>query len=190
MGLVLSLDCIPLETKLASIPVWESSAQFACSRLCRVANDQHPEFDSTEEVLLCPTVFSAICQNFEVYPEIDLFASAVQQQLARYCTADTTDAQAEGYNAFNFLWTPGVALYLNPPWSLLAQVVDKILVDGTQGLLVAPHWPETASCMTSSERRTFSQDPTNAHGRSPRLSIAGSFWEHRGSGHNPRSSWR
>ena len=143
MGLVLSLDCIPLETKLASIPVWESSAHIACSRLCRVANDPHPEFDSTEEVLLCPTVFSAICQNFEVYPEIELFASAEQHQLARYCTVDPTDAQAEGYNAFNFLWTPWVALYLNHPWSLLAQVVDKILVDGTQGLLVAPHWPET-----------------------------------------------
>ena len=56
----------------------------------------------------------AICQNFEVYPEIDLFASAGQHQLARYCTADPADAHAEGYNAFNFLWNPGVILYLNP----------------------------------------------------------------------------
>ena len=125
--LVFSLDCVSLEQKLASIPVLESSTNFGRSRLRRIASDTHPVFDSTDEVSLCPTVFTAICQNVEVSPKIDLFASAGQHQLARYCTSDPTDAQAEGYNAFNFLWTPGVALYLNPPWSLLAQVVDKIL---------------------------------------------------------------
>ena len=94
MRLVLSLDCLPLETKLASIPVLESSAHFGRSRLCRIASDHHPVL--VEEVSLCPTVFMEICQNFEVYPEIDLFASAEQHQLARYCTADPADAQAEG----------------------------------------------------------------------------------------------
>ena len=107
MGLVLSLDCVPLEPKLASIPVWESSTHFGCSRLCRIASDPHPAFDSIEDVSLCPTVFTAICQNIEVYLEIDLFASAGQHQLARYCTAYPTDAQEECYNAFNFRWTPG-----------------------------------------------------------------------------------
>ena len=110
MRLVLSLDCVPLEMKLASIPVWESSAPFGSSRLCRIASDHHPAFDKIEEVSLCPTVFIAICQNFEVYPEIDLFASAEQHHLARYCTADPADAQAEGYTAFHFRWTPGVIL--------------------------------------------------------------------------------
>ena len=33
-------------------------------------------------------------------------------------------------------------LYINPPWLLLDQVVDKIVRDVTLGLLVAPHWPE------------------------------------------------
>ena len=53
MGLVLSLDCVPLETKLASIPVWESSAHFGRSRLCRIASDHNPVFDKVEKVSLC-----------------------------------------------------------------------------------------------------------------------------------------
>ena len=68
-----------------------------------------------------------MCQKFDVYPEIDLFASARQHQLPSYCTADPHDHNAEGYNAFSFFWTPGIALYINPPWSLLDQVVDKIV---------------------------------------------------------------
>ena len=36
----------------------------------------------------------------------------------------------------------------------------------------------------------FFADPTSAHGRSPKSSIAGSFWANRGSGPNPRSSRR
>ena len=107
MGLVLSLDCVPLEPKLASIRVWESSAHFGRSRLCRIATDSHPDFDSAEKVLLCPTVFAAICANFEISPDIDLFASVRQHQLPLYFTADPADRQAEGYNAFNYHWTRG-----------------------------------------------------------------------------------
>ena len=80
---------------------------------------------------------------FSVLTQVTMSARLSNFGRHQFAPVDPTDAQAEGYNAFNFLWTPGVALYLNPHWSLLAQVVDKILVDGTQGLLVAPHWLET-----------------------------------------------
>ena len=140
MGFVLSSDCSSLEEKMASIPVWEQ--QLGRYRLCQAAAEPHPSFEQNEEVSLCHTIFLAMCQNFEVYPEVDMFASARQHQLPRYYTADPHDQNAEGYNAFNFNWSPGLALYINPPWSLLDQVVDKIVRDGTRGLVVAPHWPE------------------------------------------------
>ena len=73
-------------------------------------------FDKVEEVSLCPTVFMAICQTFEVYPEIDLFASKEQHHLARYCTADHADAQAEGYNDFNFRYTSTPPGPCYPKW--------------------------------------------------------------------------
>ena len=78
--------------------------------MCQVSSDTHPVFDSAEEVSLCPTVFAAICANFEISPDIDLFASVRQHQLPRYFTADPADRRAEGYNAFNYHWTPGLTL--------------------------------------------------------------------------------
>ena len=92
--------------------------------------------------MLCPTIFVAMCQNFNVKPAIDLFASARHHQLPRYYSVDRKDSRAEGYNAFNFLWTPDIMLYINPPWTLLDEVMDKIIRDGSRCLLVTPYWPE------------------------------------------------
>ena len=81
-------------------------------------------------------------QNVSVQPEVDLFASHRQHQLPRYYSVDSSDQYAEGYNAFNFRWTPEVTVYVNHPRSFLDEVVDKIIQDGTRVLLVTPRWPE------------------------------------------------
>ena len=92
--------------------------------------------------MLCPTIFLAMCQNFSVQPEVDLFASHRQHQLPRYHSVDQNNQYAEGYNAFNFRWTPEVTVYVNPPWYLLDEVVYKIIQDGTRVFLVKPRWPD------------------------------------------------
>jgi len=102
----------------------------------------HPSFEPSEDVMMYPTIFLAMCKNSSVQPEVDLFASHRQHQLPRYYSVDPNDQYAEGYNAFNFRWTPEVTVYVNPPWSLLDEVVDKIIQDGTRVLLVTPCWPE------------------------------------------------
>ena len=94
--------------------MWER--QLGRYRLCQSAAEPHPSFEHNEEVSLCHTIFLAMCQNFDVHHGIDMFASARQHQLPRYYTADPNDHNAEGYNAFNFNWSPGMALYINPPW--------------------------------------------------------------------------
>ena len=87
-------------------------------------------------------IFLEMCQNFGVQPEVDLFASRRQHQLPRYYSADHNDQNSEGYNAFNFRWTSEVTVYVNHPWSLLDDVVDKIIQYGTRVMLVTPRWPE------------------------------------------------
>ena len=145
MGLVLSSDCDAVAQRFAPNPVWEEQTTRNRTRQLPQRDDaEHPVFTLNEEVMLCPTIFAAMCQNFSVQPEIDLFASARHHQLSRYYSAVRDDSSAEGYNAFNFTWTPDVMLYINPPWTLLDAVIEKIAQEVTRCLLVTPHWPEKA----------------------------------------------
>ena len=46
--------------------------------------------------------------------------------------------------AFNGLlldWSQPVTLWLNPPWHLLPQVLEKLRVSRARGILVYPYWP-------------------------------------------------
>ena len=99
----------------------------------RIDDAPPPLFDPNEEVMLCPTVFKAICENFGITSVIDLFASTQHHQLPRYFSVDADDQQAEGCNAFNFRWDSSQVLYANPTWSMLDQVVDKV---------INPRWPD------------------------------------------------
>ena len=103
----------------------------------------HP-FGANEDVMLAPAIFHAMCQNFDLAPKIDLFATSQHHQLAFYFSPDVTDQYAYGHNAFDYVWDPATVLYANPPWTLLDMVVDKILRDHSRLLLVAPFW-KTAS---------------------------------------------
>ena len=106
------MDCLPLEKMVSSFPVWEEKTR---DSLVLVADANHHAFGTEEDVKLCPTIFMAVCQNVDIQPDIDLLASAEHRQLNLYFTADATDSQEEGYNAFNFRWTPDYTLYVNPP---------------------------------------------------------------------------
>jgi hypothetical protein len=129
-----------------------------------------PAFAPEEEVMLAPSIFLAMCQNFGVHPEIDLFASSNMTQLPAYYTADKQDSLALGCNAFSVHWDPTRWLYANPPWSLLDQVIDKIQREGSRLLLVTPYWPNAPWFQTlrqlTLDRRKWSQplyqDPNGA----------------------------
>ena len=59
-------------------------------------------------------------------------------------SAYTKDAHAEGYNAFNYNWDSDVVFYMKPPWSLLDQIIDKIIADKSTVMLVTPLWFENS----------------------------------------------
>ena len=84
MGLVLSCDCTPPSHEGTLTPVWEHTVAMARYTLQQEACARHPSFEPNEEVMLCPTIFLAMCQNFGAQQEVDLFASIRHHQLPRY----------------------------------------------------------------------------------------------------------
>ena len=92
------------------------------------------------EWVLNRAVFRTIYRMFSPPPEIDLFASALNFRLPKYCSR-CPDAQAWKIDALSFPWT-GLRLYAFPPFSLLPRILDKLAQDEADLLLVAPFWPQ------------------------------------------------
>ena len=92
------------------------------------------------EWVLNPSVFQKICLASSPPPEIDLFASALNFRLPKYCSR-CPDAQAWRIDALSFPWTD-LRLYAFPPFSLLPRILDKVAQDEADLLLVAPYWPQ------------------------------------------------
>ena len=87
-----------------------------------------------------PLFFRQACKRLKFKPSADLFASATHKQLHRYYSR-TPDPTALGTNALSFDWQAESAPYANPPWSLIPQVLSKIVADEVRLMLVVPEWP-------------------------------------------------
>ena len=63
-------------------------------------------------------VFKLICQEFEVQPEVDLFADAANRRCEKYF-----DVQLD---ALKMKWPEDKVLWANPPWSGIQGQVYKV----------------------------------------------------------------
>ncbi|XP_038049749.1 uncharacterized protein LOC119723256 [Patiria miniata] len=72
-------------------------------------------------------------------PNIDLFASPMNNQLPVYCTR-VMDPKAWAVNALTIDWTDMYA-YAYPPISILSRVLHKIREEPCKVMLIAPFWP-------------------------------------------------
>jgi len=88
MGRVLLCDCTPFSHARALTPVWGHTVALLPCTLQQKPCARHTAFESNEEVMLCPTIFSPMCQNLGVQPDMYLFALHCQHQLPRYYTVD------------------------------------------------------------------------------------------------------
>jgi len=93
-----------------------------------------------EQVLLDPRIFRKARKELRFQPSIDIFASRTHHQLPRYFSK-SADAQAAGINAMKQNWQAEAAPYINPPWSLIYQVLRKIKREQVRALVVLPEWP-------------------------------------------------
>ena len=72
-------------------------------------------------------------------PQIDLFASRLNNQIDRYM-AWKPDPGAEAIDAFTIQWNFDL-FYAFPPFNTIGRVLKKIVQDEATGLLVVPYWP-------------------------------------------------
>jgi len=107
------------------------SENIAADFLSRNFNDNH-------EWQLNPIIFSEISLLFG-NPSIDLFASRLNQQVSKY-VAWKPDPNAFAVDAFSISWK-NEYIYLFPPFSLILQVLQKIIRDQAKGILIVPDWP-------------------------------------------------
>ena len=56
------------------------------------------------------------------------------------CYSRTPETKTLGTNALSFHWLAESAPYANSPWSLIPQVLSKIVADKVRIMLVVPEW--------------------------------------------------
>lgn len=92
-----------------------------------------------EDVMLAPEVFAQACSELKFHPTVDLFANAQHHQVPRYM-APRSDPWASAVDALAHDWRTESRLYSNPPWSMIAQVLEKVAKDKVRMLMVIPEW--------------------------------------------------
>ena len=93
-----------------------------------------------EQVKLNPTVFRQAISKLKFKPSADMFASDTHHQLPRYYSKNY-DPKAVRTNAFSIDWNLEAYPYVNPPWSLIPKVLEKVAKEQVRIMLVIPYWP-------------------------------------------------
>jgi len=70
---------------------------------------------------------------------VDRFATSINHQLPRY-NSRFYDPQAEATDAMTQDWSHNNN-YINPPWRMLPQIIQKIRQENCTATLIAPLWP-------------------------------------------------
>ena len=92
--------------------------------------------------MLSRSIFSDAVNHFNVFPDIDCFASRINCQLPRYISYKP-DPFATYVDAFTVNWKK-FKLYIFPSFNLIGSILQKIRVDQTTTLCVSPKWPSQA----------------------------------------------
>ena len=78
-------------------------------------------------------------QDLEFTPNIDLFASRINQQFVKYVSSKP-DPQAVATDAFTLSWA-NLNFYVFPPFSVIPAMLSKIKRDQARGVCVLLDWP-------------------------------------------------
>ena len=103
-----------------------------------VTADKLSRLTSTDmEWAIRDDIFELFMTKFEVMCDIDLFASRFNKKLPKYASF-TPDPEAYAVNAFSLNWNNFKCVYIFPPFSLIAAILQKIDSEKTTAVLVAP----------------------------------------------------
>ena len=96
-----------------------------------------------DDVILDPQVFRHARRVLKFKPGVDLFASDFHHQLPRYYALEA-DPNAAGRDAFTANWLLELQPYINTPWYLIPECLDKIRADQAEVMMVVPKWETVA----------------------------------------------
>ena len=98
--------------------------------------------NSSTEWMIVSNVLHETISKVNFHPDIDLFASRLNNQFPRYVSfrpdpgAVAIDALTLNLSQFQF--------YAFPPFSVISTFLQKIMEDGATGICVIPDWPTQA----------------------------------------------
>lgn len=95
-------------------------------------------FNENVEWKLNNIIFQRICSLWGV-PSVDMFASRLNKQLEKYVSWGP-DAEAFVVDAFSFDWSK-MFVYIFCPFSVVAQVLQKLSTDKAECIMILPGWP-------------------------------------------------
>ncbi|XP_072180692.1 uncharacterized protein [Diadema setosum] len=120
--------------------IWVTAAHLPGSENTE-ADSRSRKFSDRNEWMLNKQAFNKLVSVFGL-PDIDLFASRLNNQLERYVTW-LPDPNAEAVDAFTLDWGE-FKFYAFPPFCLIPRCLQKIRTDRAEGIMVVPNWPTQA----------------------------------------------
>ena len=111
------------------------SASYINTNLNKVADKESRKLRDNLEWTLESAIFLKIVNTFGPVT-IDLFASRINAKVECYYSY-TPDPEAYGIDAFSHSWQQD-HFYAFPPFSCIAQVINKIELDNATGILIVP----------------------------------------------------
>ena len=121
--------------------IWISSAHLP-GKLNTVADAESRKFNKELEWQLNPSTFKLLLAKLNFHCDIDLFASRLNNQLAKYVSY-RPDPGSMAVDAFQLSWT-NLHFYAFPPFSVIVKVLQKISLDKATGVIIVPYWPSQA----------------------------------------------
>lgn len=116
--------------------IWLSATHVPGSENISDHGSRH--FNDSVEWKLDSSIFKKLSELWGV-PEIDMFASRCNKQVARYVSWKP-DYEAEFIDAFSMDWS-NIFMYIFCPFSLVARVCAKLRQDEAECIMIGPVWP-------------------------------------------------
>jgi ribonuclease HI len=120
-------DSLDLHLSVEHIPGEKNGIADSLSRLSR-----------SGDYSLKREVFQQMCNNLQVNPTVDMFATARNAQLPRFVSPVWND-QVMVRDSLSIPWGEGMP-YLHPPIPLISKCLRKVLQENVPALLVLPLW--------------------------------------------------
>ena len=116
---------------------------FISAEHIRGCNNTHADFlsryiDNSGEWGLKRESFLAVTNFFKMYPTIDIFASRLNFQCARYMSW-MPDPGSIGTDALS-QYLEDEIFWAFPPFNLLSRFLQKVHLEGLEGIIIAPCW--------------------------------------------------